>query len=218
MDKSLSEYIQENLVKNVGIGKDVYVKEWLREHSNFNIGIKIQDGVIVGNRFASQLWLDTIDIPTDIKIEEVRTLGFVCDIDKSPSLPSCHVVLISGTVAKGVDIALEDYDKERFDDCATEVGFKIGSRFKDIKVTFKSKTNRIQFNTGDVDEIASVKTNCVEAFVSSDVIKDKYAKTLYDALVNQCFPAKNYPKLNNVEFYGYKFKKNIHNVWVRAKV
>ena len=210
--------LYESLIKNVGIGKDAYVKEWLQKHSNYNVGIKIQDGVIVGSRVISQLWLDTIDIPTDIKIEDVRSLGFVCDIDKSPSLPSSHVVIISGIVKEGVELVLENTENFGYTDFATGVVFKLGSRFKNVKVTFKSKTNRIQFNTGDVDEIASVKTNCVEAFVSSDVIKDKYTKTLYDALVNQCFPAKNYPKLNNVEFCGYKFKKNRNNVWVRAKV
>lgn len=214
--------LYESLVKNIGIGKDAYVKEWLQKHSNYNSGIKIQDGVIVGNRFASQLWLDTTDIPTDIKIERVRDLGFVCDIDKSPVLPSCHVVRIAGTVAKGVDIALEDYDKESFDDFATGVVFKMGSMFKDIKITFKSKKNRIQFNTGEVDEIASVKTNCVEAFVSSDIIDDKYEDILYDKtdkvidLVNQCFPARNYPKLNNVDFHGYTFKKNRNNIWEKV--
>ena len=205
--------LYESLIKNVGIGKDAYIKQWLQEHSNYNYGLKIQDGVINGNRFGSQLWLDTIDIPEEIKIERVRDLGFKCDIKESPVLPSCHTVQIAGSVARGIEIALRDFEEMNFDDFATGVIFKIGSDFKDIKVTFESPSNIIQFNTGDIDEIASVKTNCIKVRVSSNIIDDKYENILYREtdkvvdLVDKCFPTRNYSKLKTVDFQGYLFEK-----------
>ena len=216
--------LYESLVKNVGIGKDAYVKEWLQKHSKYNKGIKIQDGVIVGNRFASQLWLDTIDIPAEIKIEGVREIGFVCNIDKSLVLPSCFMVYISGIVKEGVELVLENTENFGYIDFVPRIVFNLGSRFENIKVTFKSKKSRIHFNAGTIDEISSIKTNCTEVVVSPDIIDDKYEDILYYKtdkvvdIVNQCFPAKNYPKLNNIDFYDYKFEKNRNNVWVRAKV
>ena len=215
--------LYESLVKNVGIGKDVYVKEWLKKNSQFvqNVDVEVENGKIVGDPKWSQLWLATDDIPDEIEIEKLRDLIFDCDVKKAPKIPVCHTIQFNKKVER-IKIILDKCLKQPWDDYSTSVVFRSDCTFKNVIIQFKAYDGNIAFYAGDVEDIASVKCNCIHAQVSSRKLFDKYDEILFQhpesvgSIVGRCFPKNNYQNLKGVQFQGMEFKKDNDGEWIKV--